>query len=54
MADKITYISKDNLPYILNKISDKVVKATEIREIKIVTDYPEVEETGVLYMKVIE
>lgn len=54
MADKIGYIGKDDLPTILDKISQKVVKSTEIREIKIVEEYPAIEEQGVLYMKVLQ
>ncbi len=54
MADKKTYISKEKLSYIRDKVSSKVVKADEIRRIEIVDEYPSVEEQGVLYLKVIE
>lgn len=52
--NKISYVSKDKLNYYTNKLFTKTIKAQEIREIKIVDEYPEIEEEGVLYMKVLQ
>lgn len=48
------FLDKSGLARYDEKLKQRVVLATEIREIKIVTEYPEVEETGVLYLKVEE
>ena len=47
-------IDKSRLARYDEKLKQREVLATEIREIKIVTEYPEIEETGVLYLKVEE
>lgn len=54
MADKKEYLGENGIKRIGQKVFEKAIKSTEIREIKIVTEYPEVEETGVLYLKVEE
>lgn len=54
MAEKKEFVDKDNLIYYTQKLFTKTIKAQEIREIKIVDEYPEVEEDGVLYMKVLQ
>ncbi len=48
------FLDKNGLAHYDGKLKQRVVLATEIREIKIVTEYPEIEETGVLYLKVEE
>lgn len=48
-------IVTDNvLKYLLAKITEKSVLASDIRKIEIVTEYPAEEEIGTLYLKVIE
>lgn len=54
MAEKKEFIDKDNLDYYTKKLFTKTIKASDIREIKIVDEYPAVEEQGVLYMKVLQ
>nr|DAS90370.1 MAG TPA: hypothetical protein [Caudoviricetes sp.] len=54
VADKKEYLGENGIKRIRQKVFEKAIKSTEIREIKIVTEYPEVEETGVLYLKVEE
>ena len=51
MSEQKTYVSKNNLSYIRDKISSKVVKSDVIRKIVVVDEYPETEEEGVLYLK---
>lgn len=53
MAEK-KFLDKTGLTYYDIELKKKVVQATEIRKIEIVTEYPETEENGVLYMKVVE
>ncbi len=53
MAKK-NFLDKAGLTYYDAELKKKVVQATEIRKIEIVTEYPETEENGVLYMKVIQ
>lgn len=48
------FLDKSGLARYDEKLKQRAVLATEIREIKIVTEYPEIEETGVLYLKVEE
>ena len=48
------FLDKNGLAHYDGKLKQRVVLATEIREIKIVTEYPEIEETGGLYLKVEE
>ena len=52
MADKKEYLGENGIKRIGQKVSEEAMKCTEIREIKIVTEYPEQEEPNVLYMKV--
>ena len=54
MADKKKYLGANGIKRIGQKVFEKAIKSTEIREIKIVTDYPAQEEPNVLYMKVEE
>lgn len=54
MADKKEYLGENGIKRIRQKVFEKAIKSTEIREIKIVTDYPAQEEPNVLYMKVEE
>jgi len=54
MADKKEYLGENGIKRIGQKVFEKAIKSTEIREIKIVTEYPEIEEPNVLYMKVVE
>lgn len=54
MADKKEYLGENGIKRIGQKVFEKAIKSTEIREIKIVTEYPEAEEENVLYMKVVE
>lgn len=54
MADKKEYLGENGIKRIGQKVFEKAIKSTEIREIKIVTEYPEQEEPNVLYMKVVE
>lgn len=59
---KKKYVSYDNLKKIKEKfdeiyakgtdIPENVVTSTSVKQIKIVTDYPAVEEKNVLYLKV--
>lgn len=48
------YLNKNGLAHYNTELMKKVVQSTEIRSIQIVTEYPEQEEEGVLYLKVIE
>lgn len=48
------FLDKSGLARYDEKLKQRAVLATEIREIKIVTEYPEIEEPNVLYMKVVE
>ena len=54
MADKKEYLGENGIKRIGQKVFEKAIKSTEIRELKIVTEYPEIEEPNVLYMKVVE
>lgn len=47
------YLDKNGLAYYNAELMKKVVQATEIRSIQIVTEYPSIEEDGVLYLKVV-
>ena len=51
MSEQKTYVSKNKLSYIIDKISSKVVKSDVIKKIVVVDEYPETEEEGVLYLK---
>lgn len=53
MAEK-KFLDKTGLEHYDEELKKKVVQATEIRKIEIVEEYPPIEETGVLYLKVIE
>lgn len=48
------YLDKNGLNYYNTELMKKVVQATEIRSIQIVAEYPETEQNGVLYLKVVE
>lgn len=48
------YLDKNGLNHYNTELMKKVIQATEIRRIQIVTEYPEVEESGVLYLRVVQ
>lgn len=48
------YLDDKKLKYYNDKLFEKVIASNEIRRVEIVTEYPEVEEKNVLYLKVIE
>lgn len=50
MAEKKEFVDKDNLIYYTKKLFTVTIKSTDIREIKIVDELPEIEEDGVLYL----